>query len=184
MTVSERVDNSMRALESQGCTVVCMAVCGKLEATVAVSDEPKPEAVLTVAALQRSGKEVWMISGDNRLCAEAVARDVGIPASHVMAEVSPKDKKTKMSDMQAAGKVVCMVGDGVNDSPALVQADLGIAVGCGTDVAIEAADVVLVRADLRDVVTALDLAGATFRRSVHSTSSPCAVMSPFLSFQW
>eukprot|EP01052_Picozoa_sp_SAG31_P049120 SAG31_NODE_10607_length_1118_cov_1.020608_1_plen_276_part_10 len=164
VVISGAVEERMRSFEGQGCTVVCMAVGGVLQATVAVTDEAKPQACLAVSALQQLGKEVWMISGDNRLCAEAVAASVGIPTDRVLAEVSPKDKKTKVSEMQSVGKVVCMVGDGVNDSPALVQADLGIAVGCGTDIAIEAADVVLVRDDLLDVVTALDLARATFRR--------------------
>lgn len=108
--------------------------------------------------------EGGLISGDNRLCSGAVALEIGISSARVLAEVTPKHKKANIQELQQADKVVCMVGDGVNDSPTLVQADLGVAVGCGTDVAIEAADVVLVRDDLRDVVTALDLARSTFRR--------------------
>eukprot|EP01043_Picozoa_sp_COSAG02_P075854 COSAG02_NODE_15833_length_1138_cov_1.093359_2_plen_256_part_01 len=154
----------MRAEESAGCTVVCVAIDGHLLGISAVSDKLKEEAVCTIAALHKSGRDVYLITGDNKLCAAAVAQQAGIPDSRILAEVTPSGKSAEVGRLQRAGHVVCMVGDGVNDSPALAQADLGIAVGCGTDVAIEAASVVLVREDLRDVVVSLDLARTTFNR--------------------
>jgi Cu+-exporting ATPase len=154
----------MRAEESAGCTVVCVAVDGHLLGISAVSDKLKEEAVDTIDALHKAGRDVYLITGDNKLCAAAVAQQAGIPEARVLAEVTPSGKSAEVSRLQRAGHVVCMVGDGVNDSPALAQADLGIAVGCGTDVAIEAASVVLVRDDLCDVVVSLDLARTTFNR--------------------
>ena len=166
IAVPKRVDDQMREEESAGCTVVCVGdVSGRsLVGIAAVSDVLKDEAVDTVAALKQAGKEVFLITGDNKLCAGAVAKQCGIDMMNVLAEVTPAGKKSEVSRLQARGAIVCMVGDGVNDSPALAQANLGIAVGCGTDVAIEAASVVLVRDDLRDVVVSLDLARVTFNR--------------------
>ena len=162
--VPKNVEAQMRDEESSGCTVVCVASQGKLLGIAAVSDQLKPEAVDTIDALHAAGKEVWLITGDNKLCAGEIASQAGIPYVRVIAEVTPAGKKSEVSRLQGRGGVVCMVGDGVNDSPALAQADLGVAVGCGTDVAIEAASVVLVRDDLRDVMVALDLARVTFNR--------------------
>ncbi|KAH6647856.1 HAD-like domain-containing protein [Truncatella angustata] len=140
----------------------------QLAASFGISDPIRAEAAPVIAALQGQGVEVWMLSGDNLTTARAVAQRVGIPSSHVMAEVLPTDKADKVREIRAAGPAgrggIAMVGDGINDAPALAVADVGIAIGSGTDVAISSADFVLVNSDLRSVVTLLGLSGAVFRR--------------------
>jgi Cu+-exporting ATPase len=155
----------MWRLESEGKTAVCVAVNGCLIGLIAAADAVKPEAAQAVAALRQMGIDVWMVTGDTRTTAEAVAEEVGLPRDRVVAGALPVDKVTEVRRLQQGGKVrVAMVGDGVNDSPALVQADLGVAIGAGTHVAIAAADMVLVRSSLLDVPVALDLARVVFRR--------------------
>ncbi len=124
---------------------------------VVVSDPVKAEAAAAVRGLTAEGLEVWMVTGDRRATAEAVARQVGIPPAHVMAEVLPGEKAAKVAELRALGRRVAMVGDGINDAPALAQADLGIAIGTGADVAIEASDVTLVGGDPRGVASAIAL---------------------------
>jgi Cu+-exporting ATPase len=124
-------------------------------------DIPRPEASLVVRKLKEMGIDVWMITGDNAKTAEAIASQLGI--SNVMAGVLPADKAAKVSQLQSQGKIVAMVGDGVNDSPALSQADVGIGIGAGTDIAMEAASVVLMKSNLHDVVVAIDLSKRVFR---------------------
>ncbi|HEY2994433.1 MAG TPA: heavy metal translocating P-type ATPase [Methylomirabilota bacterium] len=148
-------------LAEAGKTVVYVALAGRALGLVAVADVLKPEAAATVAALRAAGVDVVMLTGDHRATAAAIARQAGI--DRVRAEVPPEAKATEIKMLQAAGRRVAMVGDGINDAPALAQADVGIAMGSGTDVAIEAADVTLMRGDLRGVTAALDLSRRTIR---------------------
>jgi len=150
-----------RALTSEGKTVVYLALGGRALGVIAVADALKPEAPDAVAALARRGIDVAMLTGDARPTAKAIAVRAGI--ERVMAEVLPEDKASEIATQRAGGRRVAMVGDGINDAPALARADVGIAMGSGTDVAIEAADVTLVRGDLRGVVAAVDLAHRTIR---------------------
>lgn len=157
-------DSSMWDIEVQGKTAVCVAVDHEILGILGIADVPKPEAYLAVTTLRSAGIDVWMVTGDNKTTAEAIADDFGIPKNRVVSNAMPQDKVAKVRELQRAGRSVAMVGDGVNDSPALASANLGIAIGAGTHVAIEAADMVLVRSNLLDVVVALDLAKVVFRR--------------------
>jgi Cu+-exporting ATPase len=149
------------ALAAEGKTVVYVALAGRALGLVAVADVLKTDAAEAVAALRRRGSEVVMLTGDHRVTAVAIARQAGI--ERVLAEVQPEDKAREVARLQTQGRVVAMVGDGINDAPALVQADVGIAMGSGTDVAIEAADVTLMRSDVTGVVVAVDLSRRTIR---------------------
>ncbi|HAL46349.1 MAG: copper-translocating P-type ATPase [SAR202 cluster bacterium] len=148
-------------LSSQGKTAMFVATDGRLRGVIAVADTVKPEAVAAVNHLRSMGAEVVMLTGDNFRTANAIAGEIGI--DRVVAEVLPADKAEEVMAIQNEGKVVAMVGDGINDAPALAQADIGIAIGTGADVAIEAADVTLVGGDLRGVSTAIGLSRATMR---------------------
>jgi Cu+-exporting ATPase len=157
-------------LEAGGKTVMFAAVDGQPAGLIAVADTLREHSVEAIKRLHQLGLEVAMITGDNRRTAEAIARQVGIDPSsssgrsRVLAEVLPQDKAEEVKKLQALGKKVAMVGDGVNDAPALAQADVGMAIGSGTDVAKETGDVILIKDDLRDVVTALEIAQATMRK--------------------
>jgi Cu+-exporting ATPase len=148
-------------LAAEGKTPMYAAVDGNFAGVLAVADQVKPESKAAVEAMLGLGLEVVMMTGDNRRTAEAVARQVGI--TRVLSEVLPEGKAAEIKRLQEEKKVVGMVGDGINDSPALAQADLGIAIGTGTDVAIEASDITLIKGDLRGVVTAIALSRATIR---------------------
>ncbi len=153
-------------MQAEGKTVVWVGWGGKARGALAVADTLKPNAPDTIRALHGLGVEVAMITGDNRITAEAIGREVGI--DRVLAEVLPAEKVEEVRRLQAEGKVVAMVGDGINDGPALAQADLGIAIGTGTDVAIEASDITLMSGDLKGVVTAIRLSRRTFRTIVQN----------------
>jgi Cu+-exporting ATPase len=146
-------------LENQGRTVVWLAVDGQVVALLAIADAVKPSSAAAIAALQRLGLEVVMLTGDNRRTAAAIAREVGI--HRLVADVRPDQKAAQVAALQREGKVVAMVGDGINDAPALAQADVGMAIGTGTDVAIAASDITLITGDLRGIVTAIQLSRAT-----------------------
>jgi P-type Cu+ transporter len=151
-------------LEGEGKTVMLTAVDGAPAGLIAVADTLKENSREAVSRLREMGVEVYMITGDNRLTAEAIAAQAGIPADHVLAEVLPEHKAEEVAKLQERGLSVAMVGDGINDTPALAQADIGIAMGAGTDVAMETGGIVLMKDDLRDVVTAIELSRATIRR--------------------
>jgi Cu+-exporting ATPase len=138
-------------------------VDGAAAGVITIGDPVKAEAAAAVGELASIGVEAWLVTGDQRATAEAVAGQVGIPLERVMAEVLPGDKAAKVAELQAAGRTVAMVGDGINDAPALAQADVGIAIGTGADVAIEASDITLVGGDPRGVAAAVGLSRATMR---------------------
>ena len=151
-----------KRLQGAGRTVVHVARAGKVIGLIAIADAPRPTAKATVAKLRERGVHVAMLTGDNLGTAERIARDLGLDI--VLADVLPGQKASKVKELQAQGKKVGMVGDGVNDAPALTQADVGFAIGAGTDVAIESADVVLMKSDPYDVVGAVELSRATLRK--------------------
>ncbi|MDX2240362.1 MAG: heavy metal translocating P-type ATPase [Leptolyngbyaceae cyanobacterium bins.302] len=148
-------------LENLGRTAVWIAVDGTAAGLMGIADAVKPASVDAIRTLQRMGLEVVMLTGDNRRTAEVIAREVGI--QRVLAEVRPDQKAETIVSLQAEGKIVAMVGDGINDAPALAQADVGIAIGTGTDVAIAASDITLIAGDLHGIVTAIQLSRATMR---------------------
>lgn len=148
-------------LAAEGKTPMYIAFDGRLSGVVAVADVVKQSSAKAIQSLQSMGIETVMITGDNAKTAEAIAKQVGI--DKVLAEVLPQDKADKVKELQAEGRKVAMVGDGINDAPALIQADIGIAIGSGTDVAMESADIVLMRGDLSDVPAAIQLSKSTIR---------------------
>ncbi len=156
---SSALQKDWERLEYLGKTVIAIAVNGKIEAIMAISDAVKPSSVNAIRTLQKMGLEVVMLTGDNRRTAEVIAREVGI--KRVFAEVRPNQKVETVEKLQSEGKIVAMVGDGINDAPALAQADVGMAIGTGTDVAIAASDITLISGDLQGIVTAIQLSRAT-----------------------
>jgi len=163
IAIDAQADELFR-LESEGKTVMLVAIDGELAGLVAVADTLKEHSPDAVARLSQMGVESYMLTGDNHRTAQAVAEQTGIASDHVMAEVLPEHKAQNVEKLQEAGHTVAMVGDGINDTPALAQADVGIAMGAGTDVAVETGDIVLMRDDLRDVVTAIELSRATMSK--------------------
>jgi P-type Cu+ transporter len=155
-------DTDLERLQNEAKTVVFLFVDKKPTALIAMADTLKPYAKEAIAELKKMNKEIVMMTGDNKRTGEAIAKLVGI--DRVFAEVLPQNKAEMVKTLQEEGKVVAMVGDGINDSPALAQADVGIAVGSGTDVAIETGEIILVKDDLRDVVTAIQLSSKTIKK--------------------
>eukprot|EP00602_Paraphysomonas_sp_CaronLab_P008621 CAMPEP_0185034404 /NCGR_PEP_ID=MMETSP1103-20130426/24264_1 /TAXON_ID=36769 /ORGANISM="Paraphysomonas bandaiensis, Strain Caron Lab Isolate" /LENGTH=1244 /DNA_ID=CAMNT_0027571049 /DNA_START=102 /DNA_END=3836 /DNA_ORIENTATION=+ len=164
ITLGPVIDAAMWDLEVQGKTAVCVAFNSAIIGVLGIADIIKPEACTAIAALKRMGIDIWMVTGDNRTTAEAIGDELHIPQDRIVAGALPADKVRKVLELQRAGGCVAMVGDGINDSPAISQSDLGIAVGAGTHIAIDAADMVVVRNNLHDVVVALDLAKVVFGR--------------------
>jgi len=158
----EHLEEKMKALEEDGKTAMLMAIDKKAVGIIAVADTLMEYSTEAVKTLQKMELEVIMITGDNERTAKAIARQVGM--NRVLAEVLPGDKANEIKSLQEEGKIVAMVGDGINDAPALAQADIGIALGSGTDVAMETGDIVLVKDDLRDVVISIQLSRATMRK--------------------
>jgi Cu+-exporting ATPase len=153
---------TLEALEDDGKTAMLMAVDNNMEAVIAVADTLKENSKEAIENLQKMGIDVYMITGDNQRTAKAIAKQVGI--RNVLAEVLPENKAEEVEKLKKAGKVVAMVGDGINDAPALATADIGMAIGTGTDVAIEAADITLMRGDLRTIPSAIRLSRQTMRK--------------------
>jgi Cu+-exporting ATPase len=157
----DALEKTAQQLSSDGKTPMYIAIDNKPAGIIAVADTIKEDSIEAIAALQKLGIEVVMITGDNRRTAEAIAKQVNI--TRVLADVLPEDKAHQVHLLQAEGKKVAMVGDGINDAPALAQADVGLAIGTGTDVAIEASDITLIRGSLKGVVTAIEISRATMR---------------------
>lgn len=164
LVIPDDVLSRAAELESSGHTVVYMSIDGQFAGLIGVSDAPRAESAAVVHALTGMDIDVWMMSGDQPRTAHAVARTLGIDPARVLGGLLPADKVHHVAELQKRGKIVAMVGDGVNDSPALAQAHVGIGMASGTDVAMESAHVVLVKSHLQDVLTAIDLSRATFSR--------------------
>jgi Cu+-exporting ATPase len=158
----EGMEAEMRKFEENGKTAMLVAFGGEAIGLVAVADTLKENSKEAIETLTKMGIEVVMITGDNAITAGAIAGEVGIP--RVLAEVLPEDKANEIKKLQKEGKLVGMVGDGINDAPALIQSDVGIAMGAGTDVAMESAKIVLIKNDPRDVVAALKLSRLTINK--------------------
>lgn len=164
LRINEKLVSNMEELELEGKTCVIVARNGVVVGLFALADSIKSDSIDAVRALHLMDIQVYMLTGDNKRTAASIAKQVGIPQTHVFAEVLPMHKATKVKELQDNGDIVAMVGDGINDSPALVQAHVGIAVGTGTDVAVEAADIVLVKDSMIDVPVAIDLSRCTVKR--------------------
>ncbi len=185
------LEEQATAFEQQGKTTMLVAIDGEVAGLVAVADTVKVGSREAVRQLQAQGLSVWMITGDNRRAAQAIAAQVGITAEHVLAEVLPQDKANQVKRLQEQGLIVAFAGDGINDAPALVQADAGIAMGTGTDIAMEASDITLVKGNLKSVATALALSRATLSTikqnlfwafAYNVVLIPTAILSPLIPF--
>jgi len=158
---TQKLENYQQTWENTKKTVVWIAIADQIQGIMGIADALKPTSVATVKALKKMGLEVVMLTGDNQATADAIAQEVGIV--RVLAQVRPEQKAAKIQALQAEGKIVAMVGDGINDAPALAQADVGIAIGTGTDIAIAASDITLISGDLQGIVTAIQLSHATMQ---------------------
>ncbi len=160
--IEKDIDEEIKKLEEEAKTCIIVSIDKKIKGIIAISDIVKEKAKEAISYLKKLGKKIYMITGDTRKSAEVVAKELGI--DEVLAEVLPHDKKNKVRELQEKGEIVAFVGDGINDAPALAQADLGIAIGSGTDIAIESGDIVLIKNDLRDVGVALELSLKTLSK--------------------
>ncbi|MBI2108095.1 heavy metal translocating P-type ATPase [Candidatus Woesearchaeota archaeon] len=158
------IENTIRKLEHDGKTVVIVAIDTKIAGLIAIADSVKEHSAEAIAKLKNMGKKIYMITGDNERTARAIAKQAGIEEANVLAEVLPGEKANEIKKLQQEGSKVAMVGDGINDAPALAQAELGIAIGSGTDIAIETGDVVLIKDDLRDVITSMEISDYTIKK--------------------
>ncbi|MDP3955282.1 MAG: copper-translocating P-type ATPase [bacterium] len=154
-------EEEIERLENEGKTVLLAAVNGEFAGMIAVADTLKENAAEVIQVLKKMEIEVWLITGDNPRTAAAIGEKAGIDKNHIMAEVAPQDKAAKITELKKQGKVVAMVGDGINDAPALAAADVGIAMGAGTDIAMESAGITLMKSDLEDLVLAIKLSKET-----------------------
>jgi len=186
-SLRDEVDQAdFRSLQDRGVSVVLFGLDQEIIGAIGVADTPRAEAAAVVSYLQEMGLEIWMVTGDNSRTAHAVAAQVGI--KNVFADVMPGQKSEKVAELQRRGHIVAMIGDGINDSPALARADVGIAVGAGTDVAIETAEIVLMKSNLWDVATGLFLSLFSFSFfsflfSFFSRPSPTGSHPSFPSFK-
>ena len=157
----DHIEDQISSLEEEGKTAMITSIDGQASGIIAVADQIKETSLKAIEDLQSMGLEIYMITGDNERTARAIANKVNI--DNILADVLPEDKASKVEDLKAAGKHVGMVGDGINDAPALAESDVGFAIGTGTDVAIEAADITLMGGDLNGVVTAIRLSRRTMK---------------------
>src|SRR5213596_1347954 len=157
--VSDTVETKLKEFENMGKTAVLVTIESKLAGIIALADTIKENAKEAINALKSKGKEVIMLTGDNERTANHIGKRLGI--DRVIAQVLPQQKEQRISSLKSEGKIVAMVGDGINDAPALAKADLGIAIGSGTDVAKETGGIILIKDDLRDIIIALDLGKKT-----------------------
>jgi len=160
------LESELTRMQREGKTAVVVAQEGSALGLIAITDAVKPDAAAAVKLLQQQGIEAVMLTGDNQHAAEVVAAQVGI--QHVFAGMLPGDKADKLRELQAEGRRLMMVGDGINDAPALMQADVGVAIGAGTDIAIESADIVLTGERLTAVVDAIDIGRSSYKKTVQN----------------
>jgi Cu+-exporting ATPase len=165
LEINRNAEEAMQRLERRGKTAILAAINSSICAVIGIADELKSDAAFSVKYLkEKMGVDVWMITGDNRRTARAIAHELELPLDRVIAEALPLRKVEKVQELQEEGQIVAMVGDGVNDSPALAQANIGLSIATGSEIAAEASDMVLVRSNVVDVCTALDLSQLIFRR--------------------
>lgn len=165
IAIDQSVENTMQRMERQGKTAIVAAINGKICVVMGIADQLKSDAAGAISYLRvEMGVDVWMVTGDNRRTARAIARQLKLPMDRVIAEALPVAKVEKVKELQDNGNIVAMVGDGVNDSPALAQANVGLSLGTGAEIAAEASDMVLVKGNVADVCTALNLSQVIFRR--------------------
>lgn len=161
IAVSRTIEEQMKKLENEGKTAILMTINGEIAGIIALADTLKENSSEAVGQLKKMGLDVWLITGDNPRTAAAIGEKAGIDEEHILAEVAPQEKEKKVRELKAKGGVVSMVGDGINDAPALAASDVGIAMGAGTDVAMESAGITLMKSDLMDLVAAIKLSKIT-----------------------